>query len=493
MVKYWLFIGGLVAAVTKPDKMLGGARFLVRLFFRAFPELRRDIMETEQTFTRGPILSTLLKFALPVLLALLLQAMYGAVDLQVVGKFGTAADISAVSTGSQIMQTVTIVITGLAMGITVLLGQKIGEDRPEEAGAAVGSGICLFLVVAVAATVALELAAPQLAMLMHAPADAFDGTVEYVRICSGGAVFIVAYNLLGSIFRGIGDSRVPLITVLIACILNIGGDLLLVGGFGLNVAGAAIATVFAQAMSVALSLLLIRGKHLAFILRRQDIRFNGAIIGRILKLGSPVALQDLLVNITFLVIIAIANSMGTIPSAGVGVAEKLCAFVMLVPSAYMQSMSAFVAQNIGAGEYSRVRRGYRACYGILAAFALVIFAALQCFSQQLIALFLNAESSRLALETGTSCIRFLGWFYILIGLKMATDGVLRGAGDMGAFTAANLVNLTLRVVLAAVLAPRLGIRMVWYAVPVGWAANYLISFLRYRTGRWRERGAGLLA
>lgn len=184
-------------------------------------------------------------------------------------------------------------------------------------------------------------------MLMHAPADAFDGTVEYVRICSGGAVFIVAYNLLGSIFRGIGDSRVPLITVLIACILNIGGDLLLVGGFGLNVAGAAIATVFAQAMSVALSLLLIRGKHLAFILRRQDIRFNGAIIGRILKLGSPVALQDLLVNITFLVIIAIANSMGTIPSAGVGVAEKLCAFVMLVPSAYMQSMSAFVAQNIG--------------------------------------------------------------------------------------------------------------------------------------------------
>ena len=329
-------------------------------------------METEQTFTRGPILSTLLKFALPVLLALLLQAMYGAVDLQVVGKFGTAADISAVSTGSQIMQTVTIVITGLAMGITVLLGQKIGEDRPEEAGAAVGSGICLFLVVAVAATVALELAAPQLAMLMHAPADAFDGTVEYVRICSGGAVFIVAYNLLGSIFRGIGDSRVwhrfpgpgkTLITVLIACILNIGGDLLLVGGFGLNVAGAAIATVFAQAMSVALSLLLIRGKHLAFILRRQDIRFDGAIIGRILKLGSPVALQDLLVNITFLVIIAIANSMGTIPSAGVGVAEKLCAFVMLVPSAYMQSMSAFVAQNIGAGLETRARRAL--LYGVL--------------------------------------------------------------------------------------------------------------------------------
>ena len=319
-------------------------------------------METQKSFTQGPILSALLKFALPVLLALL-QAMYGAVDLQVVGKFGTAADISAVSTGSQIMQTVTIVITGLAMGITVLLGQKIGEGKPEEAVAAVGSGICLFLVVAVAATAALELTAPQLATLMHAPADAFAGTVEYVRICSGGAVFIVAYNLLGSIFRGIGDSRVPLITVLIACVLNIGGYLLLVGGFGLNVAGAAIATVFAQAMSVVLSLLLIRRKHLAFTLRRQDIRFNGDIIGKILKLGSPVALQDLLVNLTFLVIIAIANSMGTIPSAGVGVAEKLCAFVMLVPSAYMQSISAFVAQNIGAGLEDRARRAL--LYGVL--------------------------------------------------------------------------------------------------------------------------------
>ena len=314
-------------------------------------------METQKSFTQGPILSALLKFALPVLLALLLQAMYGAVDLQVVGKFGTAADISAVSTGSQIMQTVTIVITGLAMGITVLLGQKIGEGKPEEAGAAVGSGICLFLVVAVAATAALELTAPQLATLMHAPADAFAGTVEYVRICSGGAVFIVAYNLLGSIFRSIGDSRVPLITVLIACVLNIGGDLLLVGGFGLNVAGAAIATVFAQAVSVVLSLLLIRKKHLAFTLRRQDIRFNGALIGRILKLGSPVALQDLLVNLTFLVIIAIANSMGTIPSAGVGVAEKLCAFVMLVPS----------AQNIGAGLEDRARRAL--LYGVLSSLA----------------------------------------------------------------------------------------------------------------------------
>ena len=322
-------------------------------------------MEREHDFTQGPILSSLLRFALPVLLALLLQAMYGAVDLQVVGKFGTAADISAVSTGSQIMQTITIVITGLAMGVTVLLGQKIGEGRPAEAGRVVGSGICLFGAVALLVTAVMLLAAPGMSALMQAPADAFDGTVVYVRICSAGAVFIVAYNILGSIFRGLGDSKMPLLTVAIACVCNIAGDLLLVGGMG--VAGAAIATVSAQAVSVAMSLLIIRRRKLPFTLTRADIRFDKAVIGKILKLGSPVALQDLLVSLSFLAIIAIANAMGTIASAGVGVAEKLCAFVMLVPSAYMQSMSAFVAQNIGAGREDRARRALLC--GILSSFA----------------------------------------------------------------------------------------------------------------------------
>lgn len=313
-------------------------------------------MKKQHDFTQGPILPALLKFALPVLLALLLQAMYGAVDLQVVGRFGTAADISAVSTGSQIMQTITVVITGLAMGVTVLLGQKIGEGKPEEGGRAVGGGICLFSVVTLIVTVTMLLMAPRMSALMQAPADAFADTVVYVRICSAGAVFIVAYNILGSIFRGLGDSQMPLITVSIACVFNIAGDLLMVGGLGIGVAGAAIATVFAQAVSVLLSLLIIRRRQLPFTLTKQDIRFEKSVIRQILKLGIPVAFQDLLVSLSFLAIIAIANAMGTIASAGVGVAEKLCAFVMLVPLAYMQSMSAFVAQNVGAGREDRSQK-----------------------------------------------------------------------------------------------------------------------------------------
>ena len=319
-------------------------------------------MEKTADFTEGRILSRLLRFALPVLAALFLQAMYGAVDLMVVGQFGAPTDVSAVSTGSQIMQTVTSLITGLAMGITILVGQKIGEKRPEQAGDVIGSGICLFGVLAAVLTVLMILGAGFLAGLMHAPDEAFSQTVDYIRICSAGAVFIIAYNVLGSIFRGIGDSRMPLFTVAAACVFNIGGDLLLVAGFHMGAAGAALATVAAQAASVLLSLAVIRRRTLPFTIGKKNLRFERRLVGRILALGTPIALQDLLVSISFLVILAIVNSMGVIASAGVGVAEKLCAFIMLVASAYMQSMSAFVAQNMGAGKPERAKRAL--LYGI---------------------------------------------------------------------------------------------------------------------------------
>lgn len=307
-------------------------------------------------FTGGPILKALLKFALPVLFALFLQAMYGAADLLIVGKFGTAGDISAVSTGSQVMQVVTFAITSLAMGITILAGQKIGERKPEEAGEAVGSGICLFAVIGIVMTAGLAVFAGAVAQIMKAPAEAFDLTVSYIRICGAGSLFIVAYNVIGSIFRGIGDSKMPLITVAIACVFNIAGDLLFVAGFHMGVAGAALATVLAQMLSVMISFFVIRKRQLPFAMNRQMLSFKGKVIRRILSLGIPIALQDFLVSISFLVILAIVNSMGLVASAGLGIAEKLCAFVMLVPSAYMQSMSAFVAQNAGAQKMNRARK-----------------------------------------------------------------------------------------------------------------------------------------
>jgi len=327
-------------------------------------------MRHTDNFTEGRIFSPLIRFAVPVLFALFLQALYGAVDLLVVGQFGgDLADVyvSAVSTGSQVLHTLTITVTGLAMGLTVFVGEKIGAQKRDEAGNIIGCGIFLFGVIAVVITAVMLPAAPGIAELMHAPAEAFDETVAYIVICSAGMVFIVAYNLLGSIFRGIGDSKTPLIAVAIACVLNILGDLLLVAVFHMGAAGAAVATVFAQAVSVLLSLVIIRRQKLPFAFSVRYIRPAGAYIKRILRLGAPIALQDLLVSISFLAIIAIVNDIGLTESAGVGVAQKACLFILLVPCAFMQSMSAFVAQNIGANRPERARKALK--YGIASSLA----------------------------------------------------------------------------------------------------------------------------
>lgn len=330
-------------------------------------------MKQIDNFTEGRVFSPLIRFALPVLFALFLQALYGAADLLVVGQFsGELADIyvSAVSTGSQILQTLTVTITGLAMGLTIFVGKKIGANKKAEAGKIIGSGIFLFGVIAIVLTIAMLLTSSKITEIMHAPKEAFNETVDYILICSAGTIFIVAYNLLSSIFRGIGDSKTPLIAVMIACVLNIFGDLLLVAVFNMGAKGAALATVFAQAFSVLLSLLIIRKQKLPFEFSIKDIRPIGNYVKTILKLGIPIALQDLLVSFSFLAIIAIANNIGLMESAGVGVAEKACAFLMLVPSAFMQSMSAFVAQNIGARKFDRARKALK--YGILSSLTIGI-------------------------------------------------------------------------------------------------------------------------
>ena len=313
-------------------------------------------MSKVSNFTEGKIFSPLLKFVIPILLALFLQTMYGAVDLLIVGQFGHAADVSAVSTGSQVMMTITVVITGLTMGITILIGQKLGEGKSKEAGNVVGSGISIFAIIAVFITVLIVSFASPISTFMHTPKEAFDSTVIYIRICSAGSVFIVAYNIIGGVFRGLGDSKTPLITVAIACVTNIIGDLVFVGIFKMAVMGAALATIMAQAISVILSIIIIKKRGLPFEFSRKSIKFHKGLTSKIIKYGTPIALQDGLVHLSFLVIMIIGNSLGVIPSAGIGVAEKLVGFIMLIPLAFSQGVSAFVAQNYGAKKYDRSRK-----------------------------------------------------------------------------------------------------------------------------------------
>lgn len=270
-------------------------------------------MKQKIDFTQGSILGPLMKFTLPIIAALILQALYGAVDLLVVGQFASPGAVSAVATGSQVLHTLTLLITGLAMGITVLIGQQIGQKNSQDVGRTVGTGIILFTIVSILITAVMMFATPAFVRLLQAPKEAFADTVSYVMICSGGILFIAAYNILGSIFRGIGDSKTPFIAVLIACIGNVILDLVFVAGLHLSAAGAALATVLAQAFSVILSLILIRRRGLPFPFSREHLKLDKALAGRILRLGFPCALQDVLVSISFLAIMAIVNSLGVIP------------------------------------------------------------------------------------------------------------------------------------------------------------------------------------
>lgn len=333
-------------------------------------------MRTEKRsgFTKGKLFLPLMRFVAPVLFAMFLQTMYGAIDLLIVGQFGgdmAEVYVSAVSTGSQVMQTVTVVIIGLAMGLTVFVANQVGAGRRDKAGEIIGSGIFLFGCIALFVTVVMLALSAEAAQIMHAPAEAFEETVAYIAICSGGAAFIAAYNLIGSIFRGLGDARTPLVTVAAACVFNIAGDFLLVAVCRLGAAGAALATVAAQLLSVLFFFLLVRGRSLPFEFSMKYIRPHAGYMRQIMLLGTPIAFQDLLVSISFLAIIAIVNSLGLTASAGVGVAERICGFLMLVPSSFMQSISAFVAQNIGAGEYIRARRAL--LYGVAASLAVSVF------------------------------------------------------------------------------------------------------------------------
>ena len=353
------------------------------------------LLKNDKTdFTQGRILPKLAFFMLPILGALVLQAAYGAVDLLVVGRFGSTSGLSAVSTGSQVLNLVTFVVTQLAMGVTVLIARYLGEKRPQYIGQVIGGAAIVFTLLAAALFVVLVFFARFIASLMQAPAEALDLTASYVRICGSGIFFIVAYNMLSALFRGLGDSRSPLIFVLVACIVNIIGDLVLVAGFHLDAAGAAIATVAAQAVSVICAIAMLLKKELPFKIHRSDFKLNPQC-KKFLGIGLPLALQEFLTQLSFLALWAFVNRLGLEASSGYGVACKIVNFAMLIPSSLMQSMASFVSQNVGAGNKKRAEQSMFTGIDIGLVFGCVVFALVWCKGDVLSSLF-TADASVIA-------------------------------------------------------------------------------------------------
>jgi putative MATE family efflux protein len=438
-------------------------------------DLRQD---SRSDFTQGSILGKLVPFMLPILGALILQAAYGAVDLLVVGRFGTTSGLSSVSTGSQVLNLVTFVITQSAMGITVLIARYIGEKKQQQIGALIGGSIVVFAMISAVLFVVMICFSRPIAVLMQAPAEAVSLTSMYVKICGGGIFFIVAYNLLAAIFRGLGDSKSPLIFVAVACVVNIAGDLVLVAGFHLDAAGAAIATVLAQAVSVVLALLLLFKRKLPFTIKKNDFKINEHC-KRALKTGLPLALQECLTQISFLALCAFVNKLGLEASSGYGVACKLVNFAMLIPSALMQSTASFISQNVGAGNEKRAKKTMFTGIGVGLTIGCIVFIFIMFKGDILTGIFTTDE---VVIQKGYNYLRGFASETIVTAVLFSMIGYFNGHDKtvwvmLQGFIQTLLVRLPLAYYMS--IQPDASLTKIGFAAPVATMFGIVLNMIFY--------------
>lgn len=382
----------------------------------------------EKNLTTGSVFKTLLGFSLPFLLSYFLQTLYGMADLFIIGQFNGVESTTAVSIGSQVMHMLTVMIVGLAMGATVMIGQAVGAGEKEKASLAVGNTATLFFALSLAVTAILLVAVQGIVNIMSTPKEAVAGTTAYLTICFLGIPFITAYNIISSIFRGMGDSKSPMYFVAVACTVNIGLDYLFIGVFGLGAAGAALGTTLSQTVSVLTSFLVIRGRRTGLTLSKKVFRPHRDTMGRILRIGIPISMQDGFIQISFIVITIIANRRGLSDAAAVGIVEKIIGILFLVPSSMLQSVSALAAQNVGAGKHDRARRTlfYAAALSFL--WGMLAVALMQWDAERFVGLF--AEDAAV-LRLGGQYMRGYVWDAALAGIHFCFSGYFCAYGLSG--------------------------------------------------------------
>lgn len=435
------------------------------------------------SLTEGRIAPTLMRFALPFLGASVLQLLYGIVDMIIVGQFSDSAGIAAVNNSGQIMQLVTALICGVATGGSVLIGQYVGAKQEREAGKTVGNMIFLFLALAVLITGIMVIFGNGMVALLQVPEAAVQPARWYLRICGIGTVFIVGYNAVACVLRGIGDSKRPMYFIAVSCVLNVVGDLILVGGFHLGAAGAAIATAGAQAVSFLTALIYLcrTGLPVPVLLELEWSKFF-----RVLRLGIPVALQDVLTNLSFIIITVVVNLIGLEQSAAVGVVERIIGTAMAIPGAFMGTLSVFAAQNIGARQPERAKRGTWIGVGVSLGISVIPFAAMELIPEVLMRIF-----------TPDAQVIFHGALYLhtyaidalLVCLVFCLNGFFSGCGHTG-FTMFNCLFSTflVRVPLVVWFSTWTGVTMlhIGIAAPAASLVQIVLQFIYYRSERWKK-------
>lgn len=440
-------------------------------------------MKNDYLITENP-LKALIVFAIPMIIGNLFQQAYTMADSAIVGRLVGEKALAAVGAAYSLTNIFICVAIGGGMGASVIVSQYFGHGNYGKLKKTVYTALVSFLVISVMLGVIGLAFSKNIMIAMNTPVEVLDMSVTYLQIHFLGLPFLFMYNVLSSMFNALGKSRIPLYFLIFSSVFNIILDWVFVADFALDVAGVAWATLIAQGVSVLGSFTVLR-KELKKLEGASDGIFEAEELLPMAKIALPSILQQSTVSIGMMLVQSVVNSFGAESLAGFSAGMRIESICIVPMAAVGNAISSYTAQNIGAGQLKRVSKGYVQANKMVIFFGVVICVILELFPTQFITLFLGADGSQVAIATGYGYLVFMGFFFFMIGFKMAADGVLRGAGDMKLFTIANLVNLSIRVIMAMTLAPRFGIAWVWYAVPIGWTANFVISYLEYRTGKWK--------
>ena len=428
-------------------------------------------------------LRALLIFALPIIIGNMFQQLYTLVDSAVVGRYVGITALAAVGASTSITNIFIFIAAGGGMGASVIVSRYFGAKTYGKMKSAVYTAMLSFLLLSTALAALGLIFGKSVLILLNTPEDALALAEEYLNIYFYGLPLLFMYNVISSMFNALGKSKIPLVFLLFSSVLNITLDIYMVQGLGMGIAGAAWATFIAQGVSALLSFIVFMLEMKRFSEKPEKI-FNISELSVMSNVALPSILQQSTVSIGLMLVQSAVNEFGSEVLAGFTASMRVESLVVVPFIAVGNALSSYTAQNIGAGKTERVAIGYRTGNAMIAFFAIVIFVFLQLGKAPILAFFLGDELTPLALETGSGYMSFMAWFYVMLGLKMSTDGVLRGSGDMKMFTVANLINLALRVILAKTLAPLFGVAFVWYVVPIGWLINISLTITQYKRGKY---------
>ena len=430
-------------------------------------------------------LHALLIFSIPIIIGNMFQQLYTLVDSAVVGRYVGISALAAVGASTSLTNIFIFVAAGGGMGASVIVSRYFGAKNYRSMKSAIYTAMISFLLLSAVLAGFGLIFSRDIMVLLKTPEDALGLATEYLDIYFYGLPLLFMYNIISSMFNALGKSKLPLMFLIFSSVLNVILDVYMVRSLDMGIAGAAWATFIAQGASAVLSFIVFMFEMKRFKEHCNKV-FDTSELSGMARVALPSILQQSTVSIGLMLVQAVVNSFGSEVLAGFTASMRVESLVIVPFIAIGNALSSYTAQNIGAGKTHRVSEGYRTANCMVGIFAVIIFLFLRFFRSGLVAFFLGDEITPLSFDTGMGYMSFMSWFYVFIGLKMSTDGLLRGSGDMLVFTAANLANLALRVILANVLAPHLGVAYVWYVVPVGWILNFTLAFIHYKTGKWKK-------